>query len=201
MKRLLCAILLLSLLLTGAAHAETWEPGDQFELGSWSIEGDPEPLSWTVISVNSFFLLAMADKPVQYAPYHKGGGTMSWMNSSMRNWLNNTFLKEAFNKTERKIVQRQQVINIAFSDDPESGLDTWDYVYLISSGELELYLPDGGWEIGEDWWLRGHGDEGGSCAEYVDAEGVIHHEGAVLDEVKAVRPLIIVNGKQVQKKK
>ena len=201
MKRLICALMAALLLLSALpAMAAGWEPGDTFTLGKWSMSGDKEPIRWTVIHVveKGVFMLAMADEPVAYFPYHNEEGVKSWEHSSLRAWLNGDFKQGAFTQKEQKLLQRLMVENTPFTDDPDAGKDTLDYVYVLSSGEVGVYLPDADLSIGTDWWLRDHGTDGAHSV-YVDAEGLIVLEGAPLTEYKAVRPVIILMTSAIKK--
>ena len=194
MKRVLCVMMMLALLCCAVGAQAEWKVGDSFELGRWSMEGEAQPIKWTILSVNSVFLVCLADEPVAYYPWHNEEGAQNWGDSSLRQWLNEEFKPNAFNAAELKMVQRQLVVNTYNTEDPDAGLDTWDYVYIPTWEELLVYNPAVAPEDlanGTEWWLRNHGN-GGDHAVYVDAEGSVQSEGALLTEYKAVRPVIVV---------
>ena len=201
MKRAICLILALALLLFAAAAQAEWKVGDSFELGKWSMDGNAKPIRWTVLSINSMFLVCMADEPVAYYPWNSEEGVCTWNDCSLRKWLNEDFKDAAFSKKEAKAVMRQMVVNTIYTDDPDAGLDTWDYVYIPTLTELKTYNADLKPEdlaLGAEWWLRDHGADG-STGAFVDAEGNVQAEGAALTEYKAVRPVIVVTAASVKK--
>lgn len=200
MKRAVCMILAAMLLLAAVPSLADWAVGDTFKLGKWSMEGDPKSIKWTVIHVteNGKLMLAMANEPVAFYPYHSEEGIMSWENSSLRQWLNSDFLKTAFTSKQRKQLQMQLIKNTPFTEDPDAGRDTMDYIYVLSSAEAGLYLQEGMLARGCEWWLRDHGADGAQ-AVYVDAEGLVVEQGAPLTESRAIFPVITLMTSAISK--
>lgn len=77
---------------------------------------------------------------------------LSWEKSTLREWLKNEYISDAFSSGEEKIIISSSVSN--------NGKDTLDKVFLISADEGSKYLSDSMWQAKEiegtqrEWWLR-----------------------------------------------
>lgn len=91
MKKLFTAILCLTLCLAfaGSAMART------VSFGSAGYE----PLRWDVLYSNDRYSILLSEKCVACYPF---GGSNSWSSSSLRSWLNNSYLYSAFTSSERR---------------------------------------------------------------------------------------------------
>lgn len=91
MKKLFTAILCLTLCLTfaGSAMART------VSFGSAGYE----PLRWDVLYSNDRYSILLSEKCVACHPF---GASNSWSSSSLRSWLNNSYLYSAFTSSERR---------------------------------------------------------------------------------------------------
>lgn len=108
-----------------------------------------EPIVWKVIEVDNDEAVLITDDVIDCQPYNNDGGMVKWEASSVRSYLNNEFLNNAFNKNERKNIIESQVKN--YSSDfgypmtEESYPDkvygeTKDYIYLTSLYETSTYI-------------------------------------------------------------
>ena len=151
-------------------------------------------------------------------PYHEVLEEVTWETCTLRSWLNEEFYNTAFNSKEQKYIKETYVVN---EDNPENGTeggnDTYDNVFLLSTGEVTTYFdPDldaydparraqvteyakaqGGWRNEEEtayygtgwWWLRSPGIG-------LNPAGV-HYKGSVgynsmHDNSRVVRPALWV---------
>lgn len=92
-----------------------------------------QPIKWRVLSVDGDDAFLMADNNLDCQKYNDADEDVTWETSTLRTWLNDSFLKQAFSYSERAAVKRTQVVN---SDNPfygtDGGSDTTDQVYLLS---------------------------------------------------------------------
>ena len=97
-----------------------------------------EPIKWRVLSVNGSEVFLVADENIDSGiPYNKEGSEDAWADSSIRSWLNSTFLKEAFSQQEQTAIKSK---TIKTPDNPvhhtAGGADTTDKVFLLSINEV-----------------------------------------------------------------
>ena len=81
---------------------------------------------------------------IEWLPFHNTFAEVGWKNSSIRSWLNNTFLNGAFTAQEKKSIISTQHTNPDFYDDSEGERNwlgtTTDTIFLLSSGEADKYF-------------------------------------------------------------
>ncbi len=173
--------------------------GDKVRLGDF--EGE---MAWDVLKEQDGKLMLISTNCIAQRAYHDKKAAVTWEQSDIRKWLNETFYEQAFSQEEKAIIQKNQVAN---SDndtyDTKGGRDTSDYVYLLSIDEASDYyietsermatLRDGTlvW-----WWLRSPGFEEHDAANIGDY-GTVNKAGHKVfdtDVVKGgIRPVIWVS--------
>ena len=146
-------------------------------------EQEDEPIEWEVLDyskdgkkalvISRYIITAMKfdDEGEPDVKYDRGyynehlyyGAT--WVDSSLRKWLNNDFYYGAFTKEERELIQKSTI--------KTDKKDTKDFIFLLSDDETEEYYHKdkalGYFEriatykngIEDDWWLRTQGYESG----------------------------------------
>ncbi len=70
-----------------------------------------EQIKWRVLQNNGSTLFVVADKGIDCKDYHEPGGSITWENCTLRNWLNNDFYNLAFSSSEQSDIVQQNVIN------------------------------------------------------------------------------------------
>lgn len=104
-----------------------------------------EPLKWRVLSVSEdgSDLFLISDKNIDVQPYNKDSyKNVSWKKSSLREWLNNDFLKSAFDVDEQAAIKDTEITNkvnpYTVVENPEisDGDNTVDKIYLPSVEEM-----------------------------------------------------------------
>ena len=99
--------------------------------------------------MNGSTMFVVADKGLDCKGYHDPGGSVTWENCTLRDWLNNDFYGTAFSSGEQGAIVSQTVVN---EDNPvyntEGGNNTADKVYLLSLSEV--MNPDYGFCEGYD---------------------------------------------------
>lgn len=215
------SVLILSailLMMFGVASAETLQPGNVIYLGAYEQDNNQdngaEPIGWTVLAVEEDRALLVSQYALDCQPFHDEKDDTTWEDSTLRTWLNGTFLTEAFTEQEQTAIQLTNVDNQATQGNLEwkriNGYTTQDKLFLLSYREAEIYLTDKNARkvtgttyarnagaklfgitsvgIGEtDWWLRSPGKaDGDSC--FVDVWGQFGTK-AMTDKV-GIRPAL-----------
>ncbi len=172
----------------------------------------PEPIRWQVLEIIDNKALLISDKLLDCKKYNERMIASTWETSSLREWLNTTFLETAFNESERKKLCKARNQNLS---NPKYGTDggniTDDYVFCLSIGQAEKYFSsdkvraafptafarkNGGY-VSSDygtgwWWLRSPGI-GKANAASVFTYGSVSEDGHYInsDDV-CIRPVILV---------
>lgn len=94
-----------------------------------------ERIKWRVLDNDGDSLFIMADNGLDCQNYHEVDDSVTWMNCSLRNWLNGAFYHTAFSRNERETVLLQRVDNSPYVN----GSFTDDYVYIPSLEEVGNY--------------------------------------------------------------
>lgn len=115
--------------------------GKTVAFGSYYTDSDKEKSSliWRVIDCNDNECLLTTDYVVIIGQYHSVEKPMTWKDSDLRYWLNNSFYKSSFNKEEQKYIVRHEIeaqFNPVHDTDP--GENTFDNVFILSASEAEL---------------------------------------------------------------
>ena len=134
-------------------------------------------IDWVVLEKNPTDVLLVSkyyidSKIANEKPYGKYGKYTCWSGSTLRTWLNNTFVKEAFSPSvsEALICNRLQtneydVANYDGWNDEEITVSTEDRVYIPSISDIEKYnikptslMNDSNNKLVTGWLRdRGHG--------------------------------------------
>lgn len=81
--------------------------GNSISLGHYqqNVQGDKEEIRWKVIDIRGDKALLLSEKILFGQAYNKTDIDVTWEKSTLRNYLNNEFIKEVFNETERALSQ------------------------------------------------------------------------------------------------
>ena len=208
MKRVVALLLLCILMGVFAVHGETTDHQTDVErltlyFGKYeqdnNFDNGPEPIEWIVLDSQAGRALLISKYALDCLPYHDKNEDVSWNSSSLRQWLNETFLSEAFTEMEQKAVLSSMIANDAKTQHSEWGsmesLDTEDQLFVLSVKEANDFFSDKkdrkviGTEFarskgakflgfttiayGEtDWWLRSPGYTS-STAAVTDGAGAV----------------------------
>ena len=146
--------------------------GNHVNFGSWN----GKDISWTVLDLDGYNRLLLADRVIEYLPFNKERENTDWSKCSLRRWLNSEFLNKAFALKERMNIMLTPVksySDLRWADG--NGPDTRDKIFVFGTNELEQYLPTPeSRAIGEWWWLRGHGDS-------LLSEKAVYDDGTIYD--------------------
>ena len=123
--------------------------GEIVSFGQWEQDGNTkngsEPIEWIVLADDDGRVLLWSNQILDMKPFHEPGGAITWAESTLRAWLNDTFYQDAFTPEERLLVSMTELQNVDNSaSGADGGEDTEDHVFLLSFNELlafGLYNP------------------------------------------------------------
>jgi len=145
--------------------------------------------SWYAIDATGSQVTLISETPVAKKCYKKTYDVITWESSDLRLWLNGDFLHE-FSSVERSMMVKRAINNIKYTTVKRPADSTSDYVYLLSSSELNR-LNNQIASCGEWWWLRTPGNDSPYEAG-VKFNGELDEKGYNINSVHGVRPVIIV---------
>ena len=111
-------------------------------------EPGPEPIEWTVIEIDeeNGRVWLLSKYILDYKMFNVDYNDMGWEDSTLRVWLNETFLNTAFNSAERSAILLTDVDNSPEQSNPNykiGSFDTQDKIYLLSYAEAKRYVGSG----------------------------------------------------------
>ena len=197
--------------------------GDTVTFGRYeqdnNLANGNESIQWRVLSIQGNQALLISSNALDAQPYHTDYVNTTWETSYLRQWLNSSFLRAAFNNIEEKAIVETAISNDSNQGNSKyttsGGNTTNDRVFLLSYAEIMEYLPDSysracmntayaASQAGKNvpgsfnssvrtcwWWLRSPGDT--LCAAttvFPDRENTID---AVNNASGCVRPAIWVD--------
>lgn len=133
---------------TKAASVAEAEIGQVVELGHYeqdnNIQNDEEPILWLIIHKEEDRALAVSLYGLDNRPYHdKNVQSVTWGDSSLRTWLNDTFYNAAFKDADKARILETELENPANTvTDIAGGEKTTDRLFVLSIGEANQYLPN-----------------------------------------------------------
>ena len=177
--------------------------GNIITFGSYPFyaDGSKKAIDWKILDIDeNGDALVISDYALDNVKYNKRKRDITWEESSIRKWLNGTFIDKAFTAEQRSKIILSKIEN---DDNAEYGTkggnNTYDKLFLLSIDEAEkyfkndearrayptpyakskksvngnLYEPSGGscW-----WWLRSPGDSQNHAAT-VYSDGCVFSYG------------------------
>lgn len=181
----------------------TSKVGSVVKYGSYENDGETcdfeDSIDWIVVAKEGNKYLLITKNVIDIRAFNKSATTVTWAESTIRNWLNGEFVEIAFSESE------YEKINTTKNGESE------DKVFLLSGEEVEKYLNENNaagiptpfaaykkLHLNEEdgdtcrgWWLRD--TFGAYDASVVDQDGKICQDGyQVNTEYVGVRPAIWV---------
>ena len=169
----------------------TAEVGDTVYFGNYEQDDDDsdgkEEIAWRVLAKEGNRILVISNNVLDCKPYTSDYITLfsniSWETCSLRTWLNDTFLNEAFNTEEQAIISSVTVTGNGYyqNGDFYPSNDTTDRVFLLSIDEANQYFAsDKERSCEKEWSLRTrysngfyNGDRNDFYGYLVNSHGVI----------------------------
>ena len=198
------------------AHPTVVAVGSIIKLGKYEQDNDTsngkEDIEWLVLVKDDNKMLVISDKAIDCKQYHSSYIGTTWEECSLRRWLNDTFVNEAFTPEEQEKILTTNVTADANPDyDTDAGNDTEDKVFLLSIEEVNRYFNNdvmrackptdyavsNGAYVSDSsncwWWLRSPGNNRNRAAN-VDSGGYVSEEGDfVANKYLAVRPAMWIS--------
>lgn len=111
--------------------------GDIIKFGAYEQDlnytNGKEAIEWIVLKKTNNSVFLLSKYALDALPYHNTVENVTWETCSLRKWLNNDFIKSAFNKTEQSMIKTTLVENYDnVKYKTSAGNDTKDKVFLLS---------------------------------------------------------------------
>ena len=189
--------------------------GETIVFGRYEQDNDltngSEPIEWLVLDKQDDRALVISRYALDCRRYNEELHSVTWETCTLRNWLNGSFLNEAFSEEELALIRTATVSadkNPQYSTDP--GNSTSDRAFLLSIDEANRYFADDtvrecmptpyavaqGCYVNNGycwWWLRSPGDNRSDAAG-IDCDGSVSYYGNIIDIDKyAVRPAMWID--------
>lgn len=159
-----------------------YRKGESIYLGTyWSDKtgAKKEKIQWDVLDVRDHKVLLLSHYGLDTVQYDGAYGKHDWAGSSIREWLNASFLHEAFTDIERQCIDLTYVdngVSQGYSQwNTDGGENTNDYVFLLSYAEAKRYF-----DISEA------GTDGPAKARIQPAEYAVGQGAFVSDQFRTV---------------
>jgi hypothetical protein len=117
------------------------KPGDSFLFGVYEQDNDlsngKEPIEWKVLSNEAGELFIVSKYALEVKSYNDEYVKATWESCTLRKWLNEDFLKEAFSEDERSHIKPMALTNGKNRKNGlDGGNDTIDRVFLLSYDDV-----------------------------------------------------------------
>ena len=190
---------------------EEADVGDVIVFGSYEQDNDTsdgkEAIEWVVLEKSDDSLLVISRYALDGRVYDESYlGGITWDTCSLRRWLNNGFLNEAFSQTEQMKIEESSVETAVISEGVNMGSrESKDRVFILSTEEAQQYLTEElkkceatAYAAEQDvyiskftgycrWWTR-TSVSGRNDAAFVDSEGSLDSGYSSTYSSNAVRP-------------
>ena len=122
--------------------------GDYVYFGSYEQDNDTtngkEDIEWLVLDKQGSKVLLLSHYGLDAQPYNAEDVDTTWENCTLRTWLNETFINNAFSSAEQQNILLTDVDNsqsqCCSEWDTTGGNNTQDKVFLLSYAEANKYL-------------------------------------------------------------
>jgi len=172
---------------------------------SWGILGG-EPIQWQVLKVEYDRALLIAKSCVEEMPYNASNSSVRWENCTLRQWLNEEFLRYYSQDQIANIIDvNNETIHIGHLG-KKVGTTTLDKLFLLSLEEVQSLFTNNASRVSHfqentiKWWLRSTcvDSSTGVNATYVDNYGdIIDYGDDVFRGGYGVRPALWLNLKTI----
>ncbi|MBQ7486300.1 MAG: SH3 domain-containing protein, partial [Clostridia bacterium] len=122
---------------------DTLVTGDIFLFGDEYRYRNPDgnTLEWDVLALNEYGALLLTHYVIDCIPYEEFRHSTTWEESSLRTWMNGSFIQRYFSEAQRDAILRVRLQN---PNNPKYGTygghNTTDRVFALSYAEGEQYL-------------------------------------------------------------
>lgn len=189
--------------------------GATVTFGSYEQDGNfsngQEPIRWIVLERKGNRALLLSRYGLDAQPYDTVSGAVNWSSCYLRAWLQSDFYNTAFTSDQqRAIVTVKNATPVNSKNSGGPGPDTYDTVFLLSSAEVNKYLPDKASRavkatsyalmMGAEpkvsgnsyWWLRSYADAKRQLVLMINSECNVY-ASYIVDYGAVVRPAVWVD--------
>ena len=180
--------------------------GNSVYFGRYYQDGinEKEPIEWRILDIEDDKILLMSEYGLDVKRYNEKKEPTSWGDCSLRNWLNQDFIVEAFTNDEQKSIILSKLIT--------NNEKTEDKVFLLSSEAAEKYFDSnedrmckptkfainhGAYQNKDNgqcwWWLRSLGDYSYDATRVNTVGSVTDYGSGVNLNNGSVRPALWIN--------
>ena len=190
--------------------------GDYVLFGSYeqdnNLSNGKEEIEWLVLETTGKKVLVVSKYALDSKPYNTFQTDITWETCSLRKWLNDTFLNDAFRKKEQAVILKATV---SADENPnhkiKAGNQTKDKIFLLGIVEAEKYFASdderqckptkyavaNGAHFNEEngncwWWLRTPGKQQ-KYTTGIFSGGDIRISGYDVNMNEAVRPAMWID--------
>ena len=189
--------------------------GEVVKYGKYEQDNDTtngkEDIEWIVLAKENNRILVTSKYSLDCQKYNSSHIDVTWETCTLRSWLNNDFINNAFSSAE---ISKIPTVTVTADKNPnyssDAGNDTQDKVFLLSLPEVTEYFTSSNERIcfptkyaieqgaktnsnQSWWWMRSAGSVQNSAA-YIDYEGDIYYGGrGVNDDTVSVRPVLWID--------
>ena len=121
--------------------------GDTLYFGTYEQDNDmdngTEPIVWRVKTIQGNKALLVSEHTLDAMPFNKTKKDVTWENSTIRQWLGDTFYNAAF-----RLQEQEHIATVTVKADrrpggggADPGNDTQDKVFLLSMAQVKKYFP------------------------------------------------------------
>ncbi len=121
--------------------------GDEITFGEYEQDNDKyngkEEIDWIVLAKSGDKMLVISKYALACEPYNETLADVTWETCTLRTWLNDEFMNDAFSQTEQELIQ---ISNVKMDTNPHSGREvkkgknTKDKLFLLSVTEAKKYF-------------------------------------------------------------
>ena len=145
-------------------------------------------LDWIVLAEVDGSQLVISKDVIGIGAYHTAGGTITWADSSIREYLNGEFLEYLGEENLQFIIPTENLNKANPTYGAGADETTEDMVFLLSVDEAKGYFADNEARLAtgpegqaSTWWLRTSGKDTGFAAT-VNVDGSVYPHGNVIGE-------------------
>lgn len=114
---------------TGSASYYDWDPSSSYHYFRY------DKIKWRVLNVSGSQAILLSDLALDDQSYYSEESAINWASSTVRSWLNDSFINTAFTSAEKNVIKTVSLNNSTTSP-YAGGTNTSDKIYLLSSYDL-----------------------------------------------------------------
>ncbi len=191
--------------------------GDTVKFGFYEQDNNTtngkEEIEWIVLNVEGSKALVISKYALDCQQYNTSYTDVTWESCSLRKWMNNTFINEAFGSKHQELIPS---VSVSADKNPNNstnpGNATTDKVFLFSITEAKKYFSSdsarkckptkyaiaNGAYVNSDngncwWWLRSPGDYQSNAADVNYVGSFFYYGSGVNYDRSCVRPAMWIS--------